>query len=219
MPSHVIGAAPTSVGTRFVVWGLGHEAVQVDVEGHGLFVLEPWGNGYFGAEITGIRAGDLYQFRVDGGSPMPESASQCQPQGNDGPSMVVDPEFRWTDGGWMGPDRRDQILYELHIGTFTAQGTWRAAAERLEHLHQLGVSILQVMPVGTFKGRFGWGYDTTMPYAPYAPYGTPTDMRAFIDRAHALGIRCHSGRRLQLRRYGRSLSRLQRALFHRPIRE
>lgn len=188
MPSHVIGATLTSAGTRLVVWALGHHSVMVNVEGHGVFELEPLGNGYFGAEIAGVRAGDLYRLRVDNGPPMPDLASHCQPQGNDGPSMVVDPQFGWTDDDWVGPDRRDQILYELHIGTFTTQGTWTAAAERLEHLHRLGISILQIMPVGTFKGRFGWGYDTTMPYAPYASYGTPEDMRAFVDRAHALGI-------------------------------
>jgi maltooligosyltrehalose trehalohydrolase len=183
-----IGATPTGDGAQFSLWALGRSSAFVDIEGHGSFALEPMGDGYFAAHIPGIAPGARYWFRLDDGPQLPDLASRCQPDGNDSASMVVGNDFAWTDAGWAGVDHRDQILYELHIGTFTPDGTWQAAAGKLEGLRDLGVTVLQIMPVGTFKGRFGWGYDTTLPYAPYAPYGSPDDMRAFIDRAHACGI-------------------------------
>lgn len=188
MPLHAPGAVLTSAGTHFTVWAQGHSAVAVEVEGKNPFYLAPTRDGYFEGELAGIKAGDLYRFRVDNGAPMPDLASRCQPMGNDGPSMVVDPSFPWTDDGWRGSDCQDQVLYELHVGAFTPSGTWNEAATHLRHLRDLGVTTVQIMPVGTFKGSFGWGYDTTLPYAPFPAYGTPDDMRLFVDRAHALGI-------------------------------
>ncbi|UJW84731.1 alpha-amylase family glycosyl hydrolase [Devosia sp. SL43] len=183
-----IGATPTGDGTQFSLWALGHRSASVDIEGIGSFALDPMGDGYFATHVPAIGPGARYWFQLDNGPRLPDLASRCQPDGNDGPSMVVGADFAWTDGEWAGVDRRDQVLYELHIGTFTQDGTWLAAASMLEGLRDLGVTVLQVMPVGTFKGRFGWGYDTTLPYAPFAPYGSPNDMRTFVDRAHALGI-------------------------------
>ncbi|MBU1337143.1 MAG: DUF3459 domain-containing protein [Alphaproteobacteria bacterium] len=180
-----LGAVPLPGGTRFTLWALGHHSAVVEVEGHGQFPLEPVGDGYFSAALPGIGPGALYWFRIDGGSRLPDLASRCQPDGNDGPSMVVANDFSWTDATWPGVERCDQVLYELHIGTFTAEGTWQAAATRLKALRQTGVTVIQVMPVGTFKGHFGWGYDTTLPYAPFAAYGSPDDMRRFVDQAHA----------------------------------
>jgi maltooligosyltrehalose trehalohydrolase len=184
-----MGAEPLgNGGTRFRVWAMGRSAVAVEIEGVGTFDLAPSRDGYFGAEIAGVSVGARYWFHVEGGPRLPDLASRCQPEGNDGPSMVVSTEFDWTDAEWAGVTQRDQVLYELHIGTFTAAGTWQGAAERLVALRELGVTVIQIMPVGTFKGRFGWGYDTTLPYAPFAPYGSPDDMRAFVNRAHGLGI-------------------------------
>jgi len=167
---------------------MGRSAVAVEIEGVGTFDLAPSRDGYFSAEIAGVGIGARYWFQIEDGPHVPDLASRCQPDGNGGPSMVVSAEFDWTDAEWTGVTQRDQVLYELHIGTFTAAGTWQGAAERLVALRELGVTVVQVMPVGTFKGRFGWGYDTTLPYAPFAPYGSPDDMRAFVDRAHGLGI-------------------------------
>jgi maltooligosyltrehalose trehalohydrolase len=138
--------------------------------------------------VPGVGPGARYWFRLEGGPRLPDLASRCQPDGNDGASVVVSSDFAWSDGGWRGPGTRDQVLYELHVGTFTAEGTWLAATERLAALRELGITIVQVMPVATFKGRFGWGYDTTLPYAPFAPYGSPEHMRTFIDKAHGLGL-------------------------------
>lgn len=183
-----LGAVPDNGGTRFMLWAPDRAQAAVEIEGLGSFELEAVDEGYFSGAVAEAHPGDRYWFRLDGGKRLPDLASRFQPDGNAGPSMIVDPAFGWTDADWLGVDRRDQVLYELHIGTFTPEGTWRAAAERLQHLRDLGVTVLQVMPVGTFQGRFGWGYDTTLPYAPYAPYGSPDAMRAFVDAAHAVGI-------------------------------
>ena len=184
-----IGAEPLATGsTRFCLWAMGHEKASVEVEGRPAVTLEPEGDGYFAAEVPDVGPGARYWFRIDDGPRLPDLASRCQPDGSDGTSMVTASDFDWTDAAWTGVARPDQVLYELHIGTFTPAGTWQAAAMKLEALRDLGVTVLQVMPVGTFKGLFGWGYDTVLPYAPFAPYGTPDDMRAFVDRAHALGL-------------------------------
>lgn len=187
-PAASLGAVPHDTGTRFSLWALGRQAALVEIEDRGSFDLEPLGNGYFGIDVADVGPGARYWFRLDGGRRVPDLASRWQPEGNDGPSVVVASAFDWTDQHWRGVERRDQVLYELHVGVFTPQGTWRAAMERLPSLHELGVTVVQIMPVGTFKGRFGWGYDTTLPYAPFAAYGTPDDMRAFVDAAHGLGI-------------------------------
>ena len=160
----------------------------MEVEDLGTFPLADAGGGLFAGDVAGVGAGARYWFRLDGGPRLPDLASRWQPDGSDGASVVVSPDFDWTDEAWTGVSRQDQVLYELHIGTFTPDGTWVAAAERLESLRELGVTVVQVMPVGTWNGKFGWGYDTTLPYAPFAPYGTPDDMRRFVDRAHALGL-------------------------------
>jgi maltooligosyltrehalose trehalohydrolase len=170
-----------------MLWAQGCGRAEVEIDGR-LHALTSLKDGYFGSLIEGVGAGARYRFRLDGGPAVPDLASRCQPDGNDGASMVVDPTFDWTDSGWTGVSRQDAVLYELHIGTFTPEGTWAAAAEKLPLLKALGVTILQVMPVGTFKGKFGWGYDVTLPYAPFAPYGTPHDMRRFVDQAHAEGL-------------------------------
>ncbi|NGP19010.1 DUF3459 domain-containing protein [Devosia chinhatensis] len=183
-----LGAIPDANGTRFTVWAEGRKRVVVEVEGGGTFPLEAMEDGCFSAHAAGIGAGARYKVRVDAGEAIPDLASRLQPDGNDGASVVVSNDFDWTDAAWTGPTTRDQVVYELHIGTFTQQGTWTAAREKLEFLAGLGVTVIQIMPIGTFKGAFGWGYDTTLPYAPFAPYGTPEDIRAFVDAAHGLGV-------------------------------
>lgn len=182
------GAIPQGDGTRFSLWALGRGSAAVEVEGRGRFELEALGDGYFAADVPGVGPGDRYWFRMEDGPAVPDLASRWQPEGNDGPSVVMANDFAWTDSGWAGVERQDQVLYELHVGTFTREGTWRAAATKLAALARLGITVVQIMPIATFKGRFGWGYDTTLPYAPFAAYGSPDDIRAFIDAAHGLGI-------------------------------
>jgi maltooligosyltrehalose trehalohydrolase len=151
-------------------------------------VAEP--GGYFSALAPAARVGDRYRFRLDGEEGLfPDPASRFQPDGPHGPSEVVDPAlFAWTDASWRGVERAGQILYEMHIGTFTREGTWAAALAELPALSQLGVTVLEIMPIAEFPGRFGWGYDGVDWFAPTRLYGAPDDVRRFVDRAHSLGL-------------------------------
>ena len=151
--------------------------------------LAPEEDGYFSATVNDVRAGDRYWFRLDGDRLRPDPASRFQPDGPHGPSMIVDPQaFHWTDHDWPGIGPVGQVLYEMHVGTFTTEGTWAAAAAELPELARLGVTVIEMMPVADFSGRFGWGYDGVDLYAPTRLYGTPDDLRAFVDRAHACGL-------------------------------
>jgi maltooligosyltrehalose trehalohydrolase len=134
--------------------------------------------------------GSLYRFRLDGSSQLfPDPASRFQPDGPHGPSQVVDSNsFRWTDSAWRGVALPGQVIYELHIGTFTPEGTWTSATEQLQELAAVGITVLEVMPVADFPGRFGWGYDGVNMFAPTRLYGSPDDFRRFVDRAHSLGM-------------------------------
>lgn len=152
--------------------------------------LEREADGHFSALVPDMPAGTLYRFRLDGeGTPLPDPASRFQPEGPHGPSCVVDPAaFAWTDDGWRGRTLAEAVIYEMHIGTFTPGGTWEAAMRELPALADLGVTVLEVMPVAEFPGRFGWGYDGVSLFAPTRLYGEPDDFRRFVDRAHALGM-------------------------------
>jgi maltooligosyltrehalose trehalohydrolase len=151
--------------------------------------LLPEKDGYV-AGFVRVGAGVRYRFRLDQQSELySDPASRFQPEGPLGPSEIVDPSvFGWTDEDWTGSGRDGQVLYEMHIGTFTPAGTWAAAAEQLAELAGLGITTLEVMPVADFGGRFGWGYDGVNLFAPSRLYGRPDDMRRFVDRAHALGL-------------------------------
>ena len=146
--------------------------------------------GYFAGVASAARAGMLYHFRLNGSEQLvPDPVSRFQPDGPHGPSQIIDPgQFAWSDSGWRGAALQGQVLYELHIGTFTREGTWRAAQAELDELKNLGITVLEVMPVNEFAGRFGWGYDGVDLFAPTHLYGEPDDFRRFVDRAHSLGI-------------------------------
>jgi maltooligosyltrehalose trehalohydrolase len=150
--------------------------------------MTPEPDGYYSASVGGFGDGQRYRFRLDGDL-FADPASRFQPDGPFGPSQVVDPgRFTWRHRDWRGvaPERR--VVYEMHIGTFTPEGTWGAAREKLPLVAGTGVTVLEVMPVSEFPGRFGWGYDGVFPYAPTRLYGEPDDFRAFIDAAHGLGM-------------------------------
>jgi maltooligosyltrehalose trehalohydrolase len=144
---------------------------------------------YFSGAAT-ANAGACYRFRVNKAENFhPDPASRFQPDGPHGSSCVVDPTtFKWTDSRWPGVKLKGQIMYEVHVGTFTKEGTWRAAAEQLEELARIGITVIEMMPVGDFPGKFGWGYDGVDLFAPTHLYGTPDDLRAFVNRAHSLGM-------------------------------
>jgi len=150
--------------------------------------LESEGNGYFSGLVDGAKAGGLYRYELDGRGPFPDPASRFQPDGPHGPSQVIDPStFRWTDQDWKGRSE-NQVLYEMHIGTFTKDGDWRAATAALDSLRELGITTIEIMPLADFPGRFGWGYDGVNLFAPTRLYGNPDDVRRFVDRAHELGL-------------------------------
>ncbi len=183
-----IGAEVQGNGVHFRVWAPRSKRVAVAVENGPLAFLEAEAEGYFSGFIPGIGAGSLYKLRLDNGD-FPDPAARFQPQGPHGPSQVVDPiHFSWADSAWKGVPREGQVLYEMHVGTFTSEGTWRAAAERLNDLARLGITLVEVMPVAEFPGRFGWGYDGVDLFAPTHLFGGPDDFRAFVDQAHAVGL-------------------------------
>lgn len=145
-------------------------------------------SGWFGGQGFGLAPGARYGFRLDG-EIVPDPASRSQPDGPGGLSEATDPEaFTWSDGGWAGRPWHETVLYEVHLGTFTADGTFVAAIERLEHLARLGVTMVELMPVGEFPGARNWGYDGVLPFAPDHSYGRPDDLKRFVDAAHAAGI-------------------------------
>lgn len=185
----LLGAAVLPGGASFRVWAPLASTVEVSIEGKGLHTLSPEGRGYFSGFAPGVKAGDLYFYRLDGSSLLPDPASRFQPQGPDGPSEAIDPGiFNWTDSAWPGLRLKGQVIYEMHIGTFTREGTWEAASKHLWELKDLGVTAVELMPIADFPGRFGWGYDGVSLFAPARLFGRPDEMRLFVDRAHALGL-------------------------------
>ncbi len=179
---------------HFRVWAPKRRKVEVVLENAGqpgaAEALAAEGNGYFSGRVASARPGTIYRFRLDGDSYLyPDPVSRFQPEGVHGPSQVIDPsDFPWTDASWRGVPREGQVIYEMHIGTFTPEGTWAAGMGELAELAALGVTVLEVMPVAEFPGRFGWGYDGVNLFAPTRLYGTPNDLRRFVDRAHAEGL-------------------------------
>ncbi|MGZ5418217.1 MAG: malto-oligosyltrehalose trehalohydrolase [Nocardioides sp.] len=136
-----------------------------------------------------VPAGTAYSFSLDGGPPRPDPRGMRLPEGPHGPSVLVDPAaFAWTDAGWRGVPLEGAVIYELHVGTFTSEGTLDAAATRLGHLVDLGVTVVELMPLAPFPGRHGWGYDGIAPYAVHEPYGGPEALQRFVDTAHGLGL-------------------------------
>jgi maltooligosyltrehalose trehalohydrolase len=155
----------------------------------GEHTLDAGAGGYFCGLVSRAAPGDRYRFRLDGGEAFPDPASRSQPDGPHGPSVVVGPaDFEWTDGDWKGVALSGQVIYEMHVGTFTREGTWAAAARELPELAAAGITVLEVMPVAEFPGNFGWGYDGVNLFAPTRLYGTPDDFRRFVDAAHRHGL-------------------------------
>jgi maltooligosyltrehalose trehalohydrolase len=188
-----VGAEVRPGGVHFRVWAPKRrvEVLIEDGAGHKPFNLEAEDGGYFSGTVTEARHGTLYRFRLDGEDDLhyPDPASRFQPEGPHGPSQVVDPSrFEWSDAGWRGRPLAGQVIYEMHVGTFTPEGTWAAAARELPALADLGVTVVEMMPVADFAGRFGWGYDGVNIFAPTRLYGSPDDLRRFVDEAHRYGL-------------------------------
>jgi maltooligosyltrehalose trehalohydrolase len=182
-----LGAFPTPGGaTRFRVWAPRAEALALD-RGGAQTPLEPAGHGVFEAELPAAPGSD-YAYLVDG-MRLPDPCSRWQPEGLRGPSRVLDGgSFAWTDAGWEPPALRDVVLYELHVGTFTPAGTFDAAIPYLPGLRELGVTAIELMPVGEFPGHRGWGYDGVYISAADSSYGGPLGLQRLVDAAHAAGL-------------------------------
>lgn len=182
-------------GVHFRLWA--PKRLRVDVvledaagEPRDAAVLCAEAGGFFSGRVGQAAAGSLYRYRLDGeDGRYPDPVSRFQPTGPHGPSEVIDPNaFQWSDGEYRGAGRANQVIYELHVGTFTAEGTYAAAAGRLESLRDLGITMIEMMPIADFPGRFGWGYDGVNLFAPRRMYGRPDDLRALVDAAHQLAI-------------------------------
>src|SRR5689334_19287288 len=148
-------------GVHFRVWAPHASKTEVVIENRRSVEMQKEGDGYWSALVEDAQIDDLYRFRLNGDeAPMPDPASRFQPEGPFGPSMIIDPRlFQWHDNDWKGIRIEGQVLYEMHVGTFTNEGTWRAVTAELPALKDLGITVIEMMPLNDFCGRFGWGYD------------------------------------------------------------
>ena len=180
----------TREGAAFRVWAPKRRRVSVVIEGGGEHPLRSEADGYFSGTVAEAAPGTRYCFRLDDDQTLyPDPASRFQPDGPHAPSQIVDPAaYAWEDRGWKGVSLKGQVVYEFHVGTFTPEGTWAAATAKLPLLKETGITLLEMMPVNEFPGRFGWGYDGVNLFAPTRLYGEPDDLRRFIDAAHGYGI-------------------------------
>ncbi|KTF04930.1 Malto-oligosyltrehalose trehalohydrolase [Trueperella bernardiae] len=172
---------------KISVWAPSAGSVTAIIEGREL-ALQPTADGHF-ALSDELPTGTRYQLRVDGGMALPDPRSMCQPEGPHGPSELVDlASFTWTDTDWHGEELAGKVFYELHVGTFTEEGTFLAAIEKLDYLRELGVNVVELMPIAPMPGTRGWGYDGVSIYAIHRPYGRPEDLAALVDAIHARGM-------------------------------
>jgi maltooligosyltrehalose trehalohydrolase len=175
-------------GIRFRLWAPAEKRVSLVLEKGAEIAMERREDGFFEAFVDGAGDGSLYRFGLSDGTLVPDPASRFQPLDVHGPSQAIDhPAYPWRED-WRGRLWDDAVLYELHVGAFTPEGTFIAAAERLDHLADLGVTAVEIMPVGDFSGRWGWGYDGVLPYAPDSSYGRPEHFKAFVEAAHRRGV-------------------------------
>lgn len=173
---------------RFRVWAPNVRQVEVNLCGSRLVPLRPGEHGYFEATVEGVEPGTRYLYRLDGGEERPDPASCFQPEGVHGRSMVVDRRYGWRDEGWRGIALEEYIFYELHVGTFTPEGTFEAVIPHLDRLVDLGVTAVELMPVAQFPGERNWGYDGVLPYAVQNSYGGPEGLKRLVDECHARGL-------------------------------
>jgi malto-oligosyltrehalose trehalohydrolase len=186
------GAELSPAGARFRLWAPAARQIELDLAVHGSrrsLEMSALADGWFEATVADAPAGTRYAFRIDGGITVPDPASRFNPDDVHRPSMVVDPlAYEWRDAGWTGRPWEDAVFYELHVGTFTAEGSFAAAIERLDYLADLGVTAVELMPLADFPGKRNWGYDGVLPFAPDASYGAPDELKRLIDAAHSRSL-------------------------------
>jgi len=172
---------------RFRLWAPGARQVDLVLQQQTKPML-PVGEGWY-ETVEKARPGALYRYRIDGGQEVPDPASRFQPRDAEGPSELIDPHaFEWRDEAWRGRPWQEAVIYELHVGTFTSQGTYGGVMSKLPHLRDLGVTAIELMPLADFAGRRNWGYDGVLPYAPDSSYGRPEDLKALVQAAHLAGL-------------------------------
>jgi len=173
---------------RFHLWASGQQHVTLRLNDETL-PMNPTGDGGFELTVNNVAPGSAYSFILPDGSAVPDPASRAQQGDVNGPSLVCDPHsYVWRNTHWQGRPWEESVVYELHIGTFTPEGTFRAAADKLPYLASLGITMIELMPVSQAGGNRGWGYDGVLLYAPHSAYGTPDELKAFVDTAHGLGL-------------------------------
>ena len=216
LPTSAVGAQVERIGVAYRVWAPDHQSLTVLIsskttrelrrpeppqeqvgpdesipkfEPDRRLVLERDENGYFSGFDPDGKEGDLYFFESAKGERFPDPATRFQPHGVHGPSECIDPaSYTWRTTHWERPAWKGQVIYELHVGTFTEDGTFLSAIERLDHLAELGVQAIEIMPIADFAGERNWGYDGVCLYAPAHSYGRPEELRALIDAAHQRGL-------------------------------
>lgn len=190
--SSFFGAVPSEDGVRFRIWAASAQQLQLRLlsgAAAGTHPLARTDEGLFETWVRHAAAGDRYSYVVDGSDILPDPASRYQPEGVHGPSEIIDPvKFEWHDGRWKTRPVRDHIVYELHVGTFSPEGTFEAVRQRLPYLRDLGITAIELMPIADFAGMRNWGYDAVALFAPSRAYGSPDDLRRLVDTAHAEGL-------------------------------
>jgi len=176
-------------GVRFRFWAPAAHSVRLVLDTGSELAMERTEPGWHTLTTDCAAPGSTYRFRLPDGTLAPDPASRFQPQDVHGPSEVIDPaSYAWRDGEWRNRPWTDVVLYELHVGAFTREGTFRAAIDKLDHLVDLGITCIDLMPVADFPGRRNWGYDGVFLFAPESSYGRPDDLKAFVDEAHRRGL-------------------------------
>lgn len=175
--------------TVFRLWAPLHDKIMLRIEGNDAVEMQRAEDGWHRTEVSNTGPGTLYKFVLPDGLEVPDPASRFQPQDVHGPSEVIAfDDYQWRSEAWVGRPWEEMVFYELHMGSFTSEGTFKAAADRLDYLKDLGVTAIQIMPLSDFPGKYNWGYDGVLPYAPDGSYGRPEELMALVDAAHERGI-------------------------------
>ena len=175
-------------GVRFRFWAPGAKKVELEIAGR-FIPLHAGRDGWFEHLVAAAGPGTLYRYRIDGEVLVPDPASRFQPRDIDGPSEVIAPKaYPWGQHAWTGRPWSEAVIYELHVGTFTPEGSFAGVAKKIPFLKELGITAIELMPLSDFAGKRNWGYDGVLPYAPDSAYGRPEDLKALIDAAHGAGL-------------------------------
>jgi maltooligosyltrehalose trehalohydrolase len=192
MHSMPFGAELREGAARFRLWAPACEAVRVEFgrdAARRVLPMNAEADGWHEVTVEGLAAGTPYAFLVDGDGPVPDPASRANPWDVHGPSALVDAgAWEWDDTAWAGRPWSEAVVYEMHVGTFSHEGTFRAAVGKLDYLVDTGITAIEVMPVADFAGRRNWGYDGVLPFAPDSAYGKPEDFKRFVNEAHSRGL-------------------------------